>query len=230
MVSRRVVRRAGTFVVVVGAAVLAWGFATWKWGDPVTALYTRWEQRELASSYEKIADRYAIPPTAVSSPTDRSEAVREAARRLRKASEEGEAIGRLVAPRLDLDMVLVNGTDVASLKRGPGRDRRTFMPGEGELVYIAGHRTTYGAPFAHIDRMSRGDRVMLEMPYVEAVYRVTGHVIVPSDDIGRLESKGIEQIALQACHPRFSASERYIVYAKLVSLTPVKRSPGSPPQ
>ena len=78
--------------------------------------------------------------------------------------------------------------------------------------------------------MSRGDRVVLEMPYVEAVYRVTGHVIVPSDDIGRLESKGIEQIALQACHPRFSASERYIVYAKLVSLTPVKRSPGSPPQ
>ena len=62
---------------------------------------------------------------------------------------------------------------LGDLKRGPGRDRRTFMPGEGELVYIAGHRTTYGAPFAHIDRMRTGDRVVLEMPYAVAVYRVT---------------------------------------------------------
>jgi LPXTG-site transpeptidase (sortase) family protein len=87
------------------------------------------------------------------------------------------------------------------------------MPGEGELVYIAGHRTTYGAPFAHIDRLRPGDRVRLEMPYGTFGYRVTRSVIVPADDIGRLRSQGREQVALQACHPRFSASHRLIVYA-----------------
>jgi sortase A len=97
------------------------------------------------------------------------------------------------------------------------------MPGEGELVYVAGHRTTYGAPFAHIERLQRGDRVVLEMPYATAVYRVTGHVIVPADDLARLKSHGREIVALQACHPRFSASERYIVYAAPLRITPVEQ-------
>lgn len=224
MFSRRAIRRLGTVILVGGIALLAWGFATWKWGDPVTSLYTRWEQRELASSYDRIADRYAIPSAPAHAParpgTRRAE-IRAAAARFRSAAHEGQAIGRIVAPRLGLDMVMVDGTDSGTLKQGPGRDRRTFMPGEGELVYIAGHRTTYGAPFAHIERMRTGDRVVLEMPYAVAVYRVTRHVIVPSDDIGRLKSTGTEVVALQACHPRFSARERYIVYARLVGLKAV---------
>ena len=60
------------------------------------------------------------------------------------------AIARLEVPRLGLDMVVVDGTDGDTLRKGPARDRRTFMPGQGELVYVAGHRTTYGAPFAEI--------------------------------------------------------------------------------
>ena len=68
-------------------------------------------------------------------------------------------------PRLGLNMVFVNGTDTATLKKGPGRDPRTYMPGEGELIYIAGHRTTYLAPFARIDTLRPGDRVTLRVPY-----------------------------------------------------------------
>jgi sortase A len=124
-------------------------------------------------------------------------------------------------------MVMVNGTSSGTLKTGPGRDPRTYMPGEGELVYVAGHRTTYGAPFAHIDRLEPGDRVVLRMPYATAVYRVTSHVIVPADDVARLKSAGKELVALQACHPRFSASQRYIVYARPVSITPVARESGA---
>jgi sortase A len=93
------------------------------------------------------------------------------------------------------------------------------MPGEGELVYIAGHRTTYGAPFARIDRLERGDPVYLELPYGTFEYRVTGHRIVPASKTSELESRGFEQLALQACHPRFFASERYIVYARPVRVT-----------
>lgn len=94
------------------------------------------------------------------------------------------------------------------------------MPGEGELVYIAGHRTTYLAPFAHIDALRRGDPITLAMPYATFVYSVTGHVIVDAHDLAVLRSHHREILALQACHPRFFATHRYIVWAKLVEIRP----------
>ena len=226
---RRLVRISGSLLALFGVLAIAWGFVTWQWGDPVTSLYTRWKQRELSSSYDRIAVRFAIPrPTATSpkqpKPAREAAVVKAAARHFRASVEEGQAIGRIEVPRLGLDMVMVNGTSNGTLKTGPGRDPRTFMPGEGELVYVAGHRTTYGAPFAHIDRLEHGDRVVLRMPYATAVYRVTSHVIVPADDLARLESSGREVVALQACHPRFSASQRYIVYAKPVTISPIRAS------
>jgi sortase A len=126
-------------------------------------------------------------------------------------------------------MVVVNGTDHDTLKRGPGRDLRTFMPGQGQLVYIAGHRTTYLAPFSHIDRLRRGDRITLEMPYATFVYRVTGHRIVAADDLAVLRSKGHEELELQACHPRFFATDRYLVYGRLVRIEPRGATGFTPP-
>jgi sortase A len=215
-------RVAGTAAIAFGLVALVWALVTWQWGDPATSLYTRWEQRSLEARYRQVRDRYALPPQSRRT-ADPAAAVRAAARRLRLAAHSGQAIGRLEIPRLDLDMVLVDGTDAAALRTGPGLDRRTFMPGEGELSYVAGHRTTFGAPFAHIDRLDAGDRVVLHMPYATLVYRVSRHVIVPADDIARLRSSGREMVALQACHPRFSARERYIVYAVPVRATPVQR-------
>jgi sortase A len=94
------------------------------------------------------------------------------------------------------------------------------MPGEGQLIYIAGHRTTYLAPFAHIERMRSGDLVSLEVPYATFRYRVYTHRIVAADDLAVLRSSGHEIVELQACHPRFFASHRYIVYARLVRIEP----------
>ena len=108
---------------------------------------------------------------------------------------------------------MVKGTDSGSLKKGPGLDGRTAMPGEGQLVYIAGHRTTYLAPFSHIDRLVKGDVIRLQTPYARFEYAVTGHRIVKADNLSVLRSPGHEVLALQACHPRFFATERYIVYA-----------------
>jgi sortase A len=129
---------------------------------------------------------------------------------------------------MGLEMILVNGTDHDSLTSGPGRDLRTFMPGESELVYIAGHRTTYLAPFAHIDAMRVGDPITLTMPYATFVYEVTGHVIVDAHDLSVLRSHHRERLALQACHPRFFATNRYIVWAKLVRVTPRQGRPYAP--
>jgi sortase A len=197
----RWVGRLGTFLIVAGIGVLAWVFVVWQWNDPFTSLYTRWEQRELSHDLDAlIKDEAARPPVvrARADPAEAAVAVRAAARRFHATAEEGAAIGRIIVPRLDLDMVFVNGTDPSTLRKGPGRHPTTFMPGEGGLVYIAGHRTTYLAPFAHIDRLEPGDPIRLEMPYATVVYAVTRHRIVDDEDLSVLRSRGHEEVALQA--------------------------------
>jgi sortase A len=224
---RRIARAAGTLLIVTGLALLGWTAVVWQWNDPFTSLYTRWEQRQLASAYEQVTEDYrparVIPATAP--PEVAAAAVAKEARRFRSSAPAGGAIGRLVVPRLGLNIVTVNGTDSATLKRGPGRDARTFMPGEGKLVYVAGHRTTYLAPFSAIDKLRPGDRITLKMPYATFEYAVTGHSIVDASDLSVLKSRGHEQLALQACHPRFFATERYIVWAEPIRVTPVGGKP-----
>lgn len=218
---RRVARRVGELLILIGAGCMIWAGVVWKWNDPVTSVYTRWKQHELGESYREVVR--AAPKLASDRPTPPAEAARwvgAAAQRLRARADTGDPIGRIRVPRLGLDMFVVNGTTTAVLKRGPGRDPRTFMPGQNELVYIAGHRTTYQAPFAKIDALRKGDRVTLEMPYASFVYRVTSHVIVDASNLSVLRSKHREELALQACHPRFFATDRYIVWAKPLTVTP----------
>ena len=217
----RFTRSLGTLLVAVGVGTLVWTFAVWRWEDPFTGLYTAYQQHRLADRYEQRAAGFkpAARTGRVSLASLRRELGVEA-RGYRLRSKRGDPIGRIKVARLGLDMTLVNGTDRDTLMKGPARDRRTFMPGEGQLVYIAGHRTTYAAPSSHIDALRPGDRVTLDLPYATFVYRITGHVIVPADDIGRLRSRGYEQLALQACHPRFFATHRYIAYAKPLRVIP----------
>jgi sortase A len=216
---RRRLRILGTVLIVAGSLLLIWALVVWQWQDPFTALYTKWKQHQLASQYEKRVEHYTGSVAATSLAAERSSIAREA-KAYRSHSTRGEAIGRLRVPRMGLNMVLVNGTDHDTLKKGPGRDLRTFMPGEDRLVYIAGHRTTYLAPFSHIDRMKRGDRVTIEVPYGTFIYSVTHHRIVQATDLSVLRSPRYDVVELQACHPRFFASHRYIVYARLMRVEP----------
>jgi sortase A len=217
---RRGARILGTLMVVGGVLTLLWVVVVWQWQDPFTALYTRWEQHRLASSYdERFTKFHPLQPAGDSLAAERLTIAREAAR-YRRQSKRGEAIGRIKVPRLGLNMILVNGTDHDTLEKGPGRDLRTYMPGQGQLVYIAGHRTTYLAPFSHIDSLRPGDRVTLELPYATFVYRIARSRIVPSDDLAVLQSHGHEVVILQACHPRFFATHRYLAYALPVRVEP----------
>jgi sortase A len=226
---RRFYRISGIVLVALGVLTLAWVVVVWRWQDPFTGLYTRWEQHKLA---QQLQHEFATQPgprlAGKKSLAAEVRAIELAAARFRHSAKVGQAIGRIIIPRLGLNMVVVNGTDEASLRRGPGRDLRSYMPGQSRLVYIAGHRTTFLAPFAQIQAIQPGDRITLEMPYGTFVYRAFRHVIVPADDLAVLKSPRHELLALQACHPRFFATHRYLVYGHLVAVDPRQGRPLAP--
>ena len=129
--------------------------------------------------------------------------------------KEREAIGRIEIPRIDLDIVVVQGTDTASLQKGPGHYKATSIPGQPGTVAIAGHRTTYLAPFRQIDEIEDGDEIRIEMPYGAFTYVVEKHEIVDPGQVEIIEPVGYERLVLTACHPLYSAAQRYAVFAKL---------------
>lgn len=217
---RRTARITGVVMMVAGLLTLAWAVVVWRWQDPFTALYTHWQQGKLSMSLEHEMAAYQPVRLDRGDLAAERRAIASEARTFRSDAKIGQAIGRIVIGRIGLKMVLVNGTDDATLKKGPGRDTRSYMPGQNRLVYIAGHRTTYLAPFSHIDSIRDGDFVRLQMPYATFVYRAFMHRVVAASDLSVLRSPTHEVLELQACHPRFFATHRYIVYATLVSVLP----------
>jgi sortase A len=217
---RRLVRTLGAVLIVAGVLGLAWVVVVWRWQDPVTALYTHWQQHRLARSVDREFAAYRPARLDRTDLAAERRTIAADAARFRRAVRRGQAIGRIVIGRIGLRMVVVNGTDEASLRRGPGRDLRSAMPGQNRLVYIAGHRTTYLAPFSHIETIRRGDAIRLELPYATFLYRAVRHRIVAATDLSVLRSPRHELLELQACHPRFFATHRYIVYARLARVMP----------
>ena len=227
---RRFARISGIALAGLGVLTIAWVIVVWQWQDPFTGLYTRWEQHKLA---EQLQHEFATWPgqnfVGKESLAAEARTIELSAAKFRRNATEGQAIGRIIVRRLGLNMVLVNGTDEASLERGPGRDLRSYMPGQDRLVYIAGHRTTFLAPFAEINEIQPGDFIRLEMPYGEFVYRAFRHRIVPANDLAVLRSPRHELLILQACHPRFFATHRYLVYAHLIGVEPRQGGRPVPP-
>jgi sortase A len=218
--------------------VAAYAAAVVLWRDPATDLYARWRQHQLAAELaDAFADYESVLGTApggaaVPGPgegREREQAlVAAAANRLQPRLERGEALGRLIVPRLDLDTVFVHGTRWgADLSQGPGHYPETSLPGVGRTMAIAGHRTTFGAPFRHIDDLGRGHSIELRLAYATFVYRVFGHEIVRSNDWSVIRERGFDTLVLSACHPLYGAAQRWIVYARLVEVRPVRGEPYS---
>ncbi|HXF35998.1 MAG TPA: sortase [Actinomycetota bacterium] len=131
----------------------------------------------------------------------------------------GRGIAILRIPAIDLDVVVVEGTDAASLAKGPGHYVDTAYPWQDEgRVGIAGHRTTYGAPFWSLDRLRPGDGIELATEYGTFTYRVTRTAITAPDGLLRNGRSVLAQtreptLVLTTCNPRFSAAQRLIVFA-----------------
>jgi sortase A len=216
---RRLLRLLGSLLVAGGVLTLLWVVLVWRWEDPFTALYTHQQQSKLSHAYdERLATFHPHPAGGDLAAVERRAAAD--ARAYGRTLHRGDPVGRLRIGRIGLNMVVVQGTDHETLKKGPGHYIGTGLPGEGHLIYVAGHRTTYLAPFAWINNIRVGDYIRFEVPYGAFTYRAVRHYVVAENDVAVLQDRGNELLRLQACHPRFFATHRYIVDAKLVAVTP----------
>ncbi len=204
MVIRPVVRFAAATLAVSGALLVADAGVTLAWQEPVSALLAEREQaqleRELEARTDALRQELARPGRA----SDRTALLPELAGREARRLRRGQAVGRVELPTLDRAYTLVEGTDTATLRQGPAHYPETPLPGQGGTVAIAGHRTTYGAPFRPIDRLRRGQPVVVTVPYGRFVYRVERTRIVPPDAVWVKAAVGYERVILTACHPLYS--------------------------
>ena len=196
--------RFGLVATFVGVLLLAYAATMLLRGDPLTAAYTAWQQRELA---------HALGPTGPSLPVDDARTAR-AARVFVAGLAPGDPVGRIRVPALGLEQVFVYGTGSSELAKGPGQYANTPLPGTGATTAIAGHRTTFGAPFREIDALEPGAPIVLELPYGTFRYVVFAREIVADDDWTILRDRPFETLVLTACHPLYGSSHRWVVYAR----------------
>ncbi|MDQ2676557.1 MAG: class E sortase [Actinomycetota bacterium] len=227
----RVLRIVATACITAGLVVAADVGLTLAWEEPLSNLYATYKQGQAEDELAELERSFPGPDDldAAESAGDLSERVAILADRFAASDEveTGGAIGRIEIPAINLDIVVVEGTDTASLQKGPGHYTRSddadtrrlgdgsAFPGQGKTVGIAGHRTTYKAPFRKTNELEAGDEIILEMPYATFTYEVEKVDIVEPTEISVVKNVGYERLVLSACHPLYSAAQRIITFAKL---------------
>lgn len=194
---RAVLRFVASVLIVSGVLLIGDAAATLLWQEPVSAFV---QERQQSKLEQALVD----PPPRV----------------LKKKPLRGDAIGRIEIPAIGVKDYVVEGTDTANLRKGPGHYPETPLPGERGTAAIAGHRTTYGAPFRHIDDLKHANVIKIDLPYGRYVYRVERTKIVDDSDFSVLRKVPYDRLVLSACHPLYSAAQRIIVFARLVRREP----------
>jgi sortase A len=219
---RRVLRDLSTVLIVSGLLMLLDAGVTLLWQEPLTAVVGAIKRSEIDQRYlsYRTAPLSAADRQALGSITAVRQRVAYLARREQRQLAAGDAVGRLTIPRIGASYVVVQGTDEGSLEKGPGHYPSTSLPGLGQTVAIAGHRTTYLAPFRHIDALRPDDRIVVRMPYGRFVYAVQNHRIVSPTAWWITRDVGYERLVLSACNPLYSAARRIVVFASLASFSP----------
>ena len=153
-----------------------------------------------------------------------------------KSLQVGDSLTRIKIPKIGVDVVVVEGTTPSALRAGAGHYPETVLPCEDGNVAIAGHRTTYGKPFANVDRLAPGDTIILETPVGECTYEVdkpltgrtlasgstAGFIVSPADRTVVADTPGSRNLTLTSCHPKGSAKQRIVIRAHLVKQGSVK--------
>ena len=205
---RRAVRFTGKTFISLGVLILL--FVVYQlWG---TSIAQGRDQKELKS---RLTEQLVPTPRAA------TPAPAPAERQL------GDAVALIRIPKIGVDQAVVEGVGVEDLKKGPGHYPETPMPGETGNAAVAGHRTTYGAPFYRLDELSVGDSVMVTTRAGQFRYEVSESRVVSPNTVEVLDDTGDARLTLTTCNPRFSAAQRLIVVSRLIG--PAVAPPPSPP-
>ena len=215
----------GRTLIILG--MLMFGFVAYQlWG---TGIQTARAQRDLRGDFEAaLESTTTLPPTtATTGPPDSvPDSVPTATTTTLPIAEaspplaDGNWIGQIHIPRIGVNKIFVEGTSVDALRDGPGHFRETPMPGQLGNAAIAGHRTTYGAPFYHLDELEPGDDIEIQTLVGTYVYRVTETLVVePGDWVAVVSSRdpSTATLTLVTCTPVRTASERLVIRSTLVS-------------
>ena len=216
-------RRIGFLLVVVGLLLLADAAVTVVWQEPVTSVYARAQQSRLYAEWQQTrldgkldVENLRFEQVELGGGEQKLNDLALGARAFKTTTHAGEPLAQIRIEKIGLEAVVVGGASGSSLRLGPGHYPWTDLPGSGKTVALAGHRTTYLAPFRRIDQLRRGDRIVLTLSYGRFTYVHERTQIVEPDAVWVTADTGYERLVLTACHPLFSDEQRIVVFARLV--------------
>jgi sortase A len=190
------------------------------WG---TGLITARAQDNLKDDFTRAREQYAAEQTTTTTPGPTSTTIGPTSsttspvRPAPPVPPEGEVEGTISIPKIGVNWAFVEGVSRDDLKKGPGHYPDTPMPGTLGNAAIAGHRTTYGAPFGNVDQLQPGDEILIETLAGKFTYEMTGQLIVKPTDVYVVDNTLDAQLTLTSCHPKYSAEQRIVIKAKLVA-------------
>jgi sortase A len=214
---RRLIRDISWVLIISGVLLLLDAGVTLVWQEPLTAVVALVKRSQIDTRFLSYrgAPLSKLDQRALVTLPRKVQRIAYLARREQHQIASGDAIGRIVIAKIGASFDVVQGTDTASLEKGPGHYPATALPGLGRTVAIAGHRTTYLAPFRHLDGLAAGDRIVLRMPYGQFTYVVQYRKIVLPTALWVTRDVGYDRLVLSACNPLYSAAQRIIVFARL---------------
>jgi sortase A len=237
---RRVLGAVGRVLVTVGTLLLLF-VAYQLWG---TGIYQARAQDDLRNQFEKSLQQGTSSSSSSSTTTTTTGAPVST---LAPSSEapttlgtltlppEGDALGLIAIPKIGVNQVFVEGVDVGDLRKGPGHYPATQLPGHEGNSAIAGHRTTYGAPFGDLDELAVGDEIKIATLQGKFTYKVTEQRVVDPSEVSVLDptpdparpGNDLATLTLTTCNPKYSAEQRLIIKAQL-ALSPGQAAPLAP--
>jgi len=209
--TKRKLRLLGKFLIAAGILMLLFLL--------FTSIYNNYQQRRLAQVWEqkqRLAQKQPVR-RAVSSQTKAEPPPPNSDLEYYKELKEKGAFAKLVISKIGLDVIVVEGVTPEALKQGPGHMPGTALPGELGNTVISGHRVTYGAPFYRLDELENGDLITLYTPTQKFKYIVVEKKVVSPSDVSVTKPTEEAMLTLTTCEPRYSARQRLIIRAKLLS-------------
>jgi sortase A len=221
---RRVVAGTGKVLITLGILILLF-VAYQLWG---TGIYTARQQNKLENQFQQAlkstgSSQEPAFPVVTSRPNGTTATSVPVTTTTTTTTDppialpDIDAVAHIVNPKIDADNIVVQGVTLDDLRKGPGHYPATPFPGQAGNAAIAGHRTTYGAPFNRLDDLENGDIIRIRTFEGEFEYKVYDKFPVQPDDVGVLDPDPTKKatLTLTTCHPPYQAAQRLIVKAEL---------------